>query len=120
VGAYLPGTEDSTARSWTYPEIQRYTPQTLDRWAREEGLRLGFVDGPHTLDHRWFVPTREPSRRPLPERLTLDAFSWTQYLAEQITSRGGTARGHDEYLKEELNRRLTADNDAGLMPQARI
>ncbi|WP_255955386.1 SAM-dependent methyltransferase [Streptomyces odontomachi] len=120
VGAFLPGAEDSTAKTWTYPEIQRYTPERLAEWAGEAGLRLSLIDAPHTLDHRWFVATRATSDRRLPARLTLDAFTWTRYLVEQIESRGGTARSHDDYLKEELNKHLTEDNDMGLMPQARI
>ncbi|MCZ7416243.1 MULTISPECIES: SAM-dependent methyltransferase [unclassified Streptomyces] len=119
VGAYLPGEKDSEEEGWTYPEIQRYRPATLAATAEEAGLRLTFVDAPHTLDHRWFVATRPDGARDVPNRLDLGVFSWTEYLADEVRRRGGTPHSLEHYLKAELNSRLSPQNEAGLMPQAR-
>lgn len=115
VGAFMEGDTDSQHDHWTYPEIQRYTPGRLAAAAAEVGLHVQFVDWPHPFDHRWFVASRSAAE--VPTRLDLSMLSWHQYLTEEIIARGGARRDYQDYLKEELNRRVTPDDVDRLLPQ---
>lgn len=117
VGAYLEGSTDSDGDGWTYPEIQRYSQRGLRALAESEGLRVQFMDWPHTFDHRWFVATRQGSRRPVPEQLDLQLFSWTEYLREQVRLSGGTPLTYDQYLQQNLVA-VAGDRSGRLLPQA--
>jgi SAM-dependent methyltransferase len=118
VGAYLQGDADSAHDTWTYPGIQRYTPERLAHLARSAGLRIHFVDWPHTFDHQWFLAVHERSTRQVSACLDLSVFSWSEYLADQIVACGGTRRTHVDYLKEELGRRVGPEQEARVVPQA--
>lgn len=118
VGAYLEGDADSPNDSWTYPGIQRYTPERLAQLGESAGLRTNFVDWPHTFDHKWFVAVDEGSTRQVPTCLDLAVFSWSEYLTDQIAAGGGARRSHVDYLKEDLGRRLDPEQTARVVPQA--
>ncbi|WP_433111839.1 class I SAM-dependent methyltransferase [Micromonospora sp. CA-246542] len=117
VGAFLPSEADEVKDSWTYPEVQRYTPATLERIAVDHGLRLQAMEWPHTFNHRWFVACHRHSRRPVPQHLDLSVFSWSQYLRDQVSARGGADLSHEEYLKADLRDRLAPGDRDSVLPQ---
>jgi hypothetical protein len=118
VGAYLPGSVDSTEPAWTYPDIQFYRPDTLVLAAAQHDLTLAFLDAPHPLDHQWFVVTRAASARRIERSFSMETLSWKEYLSDQLRKRGGASHSHEHYLKRDLIARLPAD-DASIVPQAR-
>lgn len=117
LGAYIQGDVDSDHDSWTYPNIQRYTSASLVEMANFAALRLTFVDWPHPFGHKWFVAHHETSREPVPMSLDLSAFTWTRYLQDQISERGGRRRTYTDYLKEDLKRRISPEEAPRVLPQ---
>lgn len=118
VGAYLEGEADSVHDTWTYPGIQRYTPERLARLGQAAGLRVQFVDWPHTFDHQWFVAVHEENARQVPNCLDLTVFSWAEYLSDQVAASGGPRLSYVDYLKEDLARRVGPEQEARVVPQA--